>query len=125
VSGGKGDFATAVAAFEKAIQLGDISAATRCYYVHALARAGRRADALRDLRALERESTVVAPSFLAIAYLGIGDRERAIAQLQAGYAARDPLLQYIVVESYLDDLMDDPRFKQIVDGMGLPQPRRS
>jgi eukaryotic-like serine/threonine-protein kinase len=125
VSGGKGDFVTAVAAFEKAIELGDTSAATRCYYVHALARAGRRADALRDLRALERESTVVAPSFLAIAYLGMGDRERAIAQLQAGYAARDPLLQYIVVESYLDALMDDPRFKEIVDGMGLPPPRRS
>ncbi|HEY6617597.1 MAG TPA: protein kinase, partial [Vicinamibacterales bacterium] len=124
VSGGKGDFVAAVAAFEKAIELGDTTAATRCYYVHALARAGRRADALRDLRALERESTVVAPSFLAIAYLGIGDRERAIAQLQAGYAARDPLLQYIVVESYLDALMDDPRFTEIVDGMGLPQPRR-
>ena len=124
VSGGKGDFVAAVAAFEKAIELGDTTAATRCYYVHALARAGRRADALRDLRALERESTVVAPSFLAIAYLGMGDRERAIAQLQAGYAARDPLLQYIVVESYLDALMDDPRFTEIVDGMGLPQPRR-
>jgi hypothetical protein len=55
----------------------------------------------------------------------MGDRERAMAQLQAGYAARDPLLQYIVVESYLDALMDDPRFKEIVDGMGLPQPRRS
>jgi len=124
VSGGKGDFVAAVAAFEKAIELGDTTAATRCYYVHALARAGRRADALRGLRALERESTVVAPSFLAIAYLGMGDRERAIAQLQAGYAARDPLLQYIVVESYLDALMDDPRFTEIVDGMGLPQPRR-
>ena len=124
VSGGKGDFVAAVAAFEKAIELGDTTAATRCYYVHALARAGRRADALRDLRALERESTVVAPSFLAIAYLGMGDRERAIAQLQAGYAARDPLLQYIVVESYLDALMDDPRFTEIVNGMGLPQPRR-
>jgi serine/threonine protein kinase/tetratricopeptide (TPR) repeat protein len=125
VSGGKGDYATAVAAFDRAIELGDRTAATHCYYVHALARAGRRADALRELSRLERETAVVAPSFLAIAYLGIGDRERAIAQLQAGYAARDPLLQYIVVESYLDALMDDSRFKQIVEDMGLPQPRRS
>lgn len=125
VSGGKGDFATAVTAFERAIKLGDTTAATRCYYVHALARAGQRSHALLALRALERDHAVVAPSFLAIAYLGVGDRERAIAQLQAGYAARDPLLQYIVVESYLDALMDDPRFKRIVDGMGLPQPRRS
>jgi serine/threonine protein kinase/tetratricopeptide (TPR) repeat protein len=125
VSGGSGDFVTAVSAFERAIQLGDTTAATRSYYVHALARAGRRAQARRELRALQRGDAAVAPSFLAIAYLGIGERERAIAQLQAGYAARDPLLQYIVVESYLDALMDDPRFKKIVDGMGLPQPRRS
>jgi hypothetical protein len=114
-----------VSAFERAIQLGDTTAATRSYYVHALARAGRRAQARRELRALQRGDAAVAPSFLAIAYLGIGERERAIAHLQAGYAARDPLLQYIVVESYLDALMDDPRFKKIVDGMGLPQPRRS
>jgi tetratricopeptide (TPR) repeat protein len=125
VSGGSGDFAGAVTAFEKAIQLGDSSPATRCYYVHALARAGRSDDALTHLRALEREGAVVAPSFLAIAYLGLGDRERAITYLQAGYAARDPLLQYIAVESYLDGLMDDPRFQQIVAGMGLPPARRS
>ena len=125
VTGGSGDFKGAVTAFEKAIELGDRTASTQCYYVHALARVGRRSEALQHLQALEREGAVVAPSFLAIAYLGVGDRERAIAQLQAGYTARDPLLQYIAVESYLDALMDDPRFQQIVTGMGLPFPRRS
>jgi len=125
VSGGKGDFAGAVTAFERAIALGDTTASTRCYQVHALARVGRREEALRALRELKRDDQVIAPSFLAIAYVGLGDRENAIASLQAGYAARDPLLQYIVVESFLDPLMDDPRFKQIVAGMGLPQPRRS
>jgi hypothetical protein len=88
-----------------------------------LARAGRRDQALRELHALQRESTPIAPTSLAIAYVGLGDRERAIAALQAGFAVRDPLLQYIVVESYLDDVMDDARVKQIVAGMGLPQPR--
>jgi eukaryotic-like serine/threonine-protein kinase len=123
VLGGKGDFTGAIDAFEQAIRLGDRTAATRCYYAHALGRAGRREQAVRELRELQRQNTVVAPTFLAIAYLGLGDRERAIAELRAAFAARDPLLQYIVVESYLDALMDDPRFKQIVAGMGLPQPR--
>ena len=79
-----------------------------------------RADApthCASCRALERNNAVVGPSFLAIAYLGIGERERAIAQLEAGYKARDPLLQYIVVESYLDEVMDSPRVRRIVAGM--------
>ena len=84
VSGGKGDFVAAVAAFEQAIELGDTTAATRCYYVHALARAGRRADALRDLRALERESTVVAPSSSLSPTLGV-----AIASAQLRNSRRD------------------------------------
>jgi TolB-like protein/tRNA A-37 threonylcarbamoyl transferase component Bud32/tetratricopeptide (TPR) repeat protein len=124
VNGGRGDFGGAVAALEKAMALGYNTPATRSYYVHALARAGRRDEAGRQLRALESDGSVVAPSFVAIAYLGLGDRERAITHLQAGYEARDPLLQYIVVESFLDDVMDDRRFQKIVDGMGLPRPRR-
>jgi tetratricopeptide (TPR) repeat protein len=124
VTGGSGDFNGAVTAFEKAIELGDTTTATRGYYVHALARAERLSDARRELRTLEKEGAVVPPPSLAIAYLGVGDRSRAIAQLEKGYAARDPLLQYIAVESYLDGLMDDPRFQEIVAGVGLPQRRR-
>jgi len=124
VNGGRGDFGAAVTAFKRAMDLGYNTPATRSFYVHALARSGRRDEAVRELRALETDGSVVAPSFLAIAYLGLGDRERAIAHLQAGANARDPLLQYIVVESFLDGVMDDPRFQKIVEGMGLPLPRR-
>ena len=123
VSGGKGDFAGAVTAFERAFSLGESASSTRCYYIHALARAGRRDDALRVLS--ELEGTSVAPSFLAIAHAGLGNRARALEYLEKGFGARDPLLQYIVVESYLDSVMDDPRFQKIVAGMGLPPPRRS
>jgi len=123
VNGGRGDFGGAVTALERAMALGYNTTSTRSYYVHALARAGRREEAARQLKALESDGSVVAPSMLAIAYLGLGDRERAIKYLQAGYDARDPLLQYIVVESFLDGVMDDSRFQKIVDGMGLPRPR--
>jgi hypothetical protein len=125
VNGGKGDFAAAIIAFEKAMELGDATPSTRCYYVHALARVGRRTDALRHLRTLEAEGATVPPSFLAIAYTGVDDRERAIAALQAGYAARHPQLQYIPVESYLSALMADPRFLRVVADMGLPARLRS
>ena len=124
-SGGKRDFTGAVKAFERAIDLEKPTTSTRCYYVHALARAGRREDAMRELRALQRSGEVVGPSFLAIAYLGLGDREAALKQLEAGFKHREPLMQYIVVESYLDEVMNDPRFQKIVAGMGLAPARRS
>jgi len=124
VNGGRGDFSGAVTALGRAIELGSNTPSTRSYYVHVLARAGRRDEAVRQLQALEKDGNVVSPSMLAIAYLGLGDRERAIKYLQTGYDGHDPLLQYIVVEWFLDGVMDDSRFKKIVEGMGLPQPGR-
>jgi serine/threonine protein kinase/tetratricopeptide (TPR) repeat protein len=119
VTGGSGDFTGALAAFDKAIQRGDNTTATMCYYIHALARSGQRDEALRRLDTLERGAAFVPPSSLAIAYAGLGDRDRAIGRLQAGFTARDPLLQYIVVEPFLDSLKSDSRFQAIVTGMGL------
>ena len=120
VRGATADFDRAIVAFEKAIELGDNTASTRCYYIHVLARAGRQADASRLLDTIEKERGTVPPPSLAIAYAGFGNRERAIAELEAGYAVRHPLLQYVKVEWFLASLMDDPRVRQMVAGMGLP-----
>ena len=83
-TGGSGDFVRALAAFDRAMELGDRTAATLCYYIHALARSGKRDEALRRLATIERSGTFVPPSSLAIAYEGLGERDRAIAQLQNG-----------------------------------------
>ncbi len=117
-TGGSGDFVRALAAFDRAMELGDRTAATLCYYIHALARSGQRDEALRRLNAIERAGTFVPPSSLAIAYAGLGERDRAMEQLQKALADRDPLLQYIAVESYLDGLKSDSRFQAIVAQMG-------
>ena len=118
-TGGSGDFARALAAFDRAMELGDRTAATLCYDIHALARSGKRDEALRRLATIERSGTFVPPSSLAIAYEGLGERDRAIEQLQKGFADRDPLLQYIAVESYLDGMKSDARFQAIVAQMGM------
>ena len=118
-TGGSGDFVRALAAFDRAMELGDRTAATLCYDIHALARAGKRDEALRRLAAIERSGTFVPPSSLAIAYEGLGERDRAIEQLQEAFANRDPLLQYIAVESYLDGMKNDARFRAIVAQMGM------
>jgi tetratricopeptide (TPR) repeat protein len=125
VNGGRGDMPKALDAFETAIRLGDTTAATLCYYIHALARTGHRDEAVRRLDALERSGTFVPPSALAIAHVGVGGNSRAIQLLEQGFAVRDPLLQYIVVEPFLSEISDDARFRAIVAGMGLPMPKRN
>ena len=89
VDGARGQFNYAVTAFEKAIALGDDTAAVRCYHVYSLARGGRRPDALRVLAELEQSGRFVPAPALAIAYAGLGDRERALQLLESGFRSRD------------------------------------
>ena len=120
VNGGKGQFGDALVALDRAKSMGDQTAATQCYYVHALAKVGRQDEALRQLDAMLKSHTFVPPSSLAIAYVGVGRYDRAMEALEAGYAARDPLLQYVGVESHLDSLQRDLRFRDLMARIGLP-----
>lgn len=120
VNGGKGQFGDALVALERAISMGDKTATTQCYYVHALAKAGRHDEALRQLEAMLKGHKFVPRWALAIAYVGVGRHDRAIKALEAGYAARDPLLQYVGVESHLDSLHRDLRFRDLMTRIGLP-----
>ncbi len=121
VNGGTSQFTRATDAYEKAIALGDDSTATLCYYVYSLARSGRRQEALQLLQRLERPGPFVSRAALAVAYLGLDQRERALQELEAAYAARDPLVQYLKVESHFDALSTEPRFQQIRAKIGLPR----
>ena len=120
VQGGSGRFKEAIAAYEKAIGLGDKTAATQCYYAYSLARSGSQYEAIRILDQLKRSNGFVPPSALAVVYVGLNQKERAIQLLQAAYSSRDPILQYIKVESHFDSLRGDPRFQDVAHKVGLP-----
>jgi serine/threonine-protein kinase len=121
VNGGTGQFSNAIEAYEKAVGLGDDTPATQCYYGYSLARSGRRDEAARILQRLQRSSIFVPPTGLAILYLGLDQKERAIESLQRAYSARDPLLQYLRVEAHFNGMADDQRFKDIAARMKLTQ----
>jgi tetratricopeptide (TPR) repeat protein len=120
VKGGKGEFNDALGAFERAFATGDDTAATRCYYVHALAKMGRQGDAKRELERIQSGTNFVPPSSLAIAYVGLGRYDEAIAVLERAYDAHDPLLQYVGVETHLDALQRYQRFRDLMTKIGLP-----
>ena len=111
----------ALPAYEKAIGWGDNTAATMCFYGYALARAGRQEEALRILHQVEKSTDFVPPSAIAVTYVGLGDNERAMQLLQRAFEIRDPIIQYIKVESHYDPLKNDPRFQELIQKLGLPR----
>ena len=118
---GSGRVKEALPAYEKAIGWGDNTAAPMCFYGYALARAGRQEEALRILHQVEKSTDFVPPSAIAVTYVGLGDNERAMQLLQRAFEIRDPIIQYIKVESHYDPLKNDPRFQELIQKLGLPR----
>jgi serine/threonine-protein kinase len=67
----------------------------------------------------------VPPVAYALVYIGLGDRERALDWLEAAYEARDPFLCYAKVFPPYDRLRAEPRFKALLERMGLEHGSRS
>ncbi len=84
-------------------------------------RSGQRAKAKFALEQLERvsRSQVVDPLSLAIAYIGIGDKEQALAWLQRAYQWHSSSLTALKVDPTYDPLRSDPRFEALVRRVGL------
>jgi hypothetical protein len=62
----------------------------------------------------------VLPTDIAYLYLSAGDREQALAWLERAYEARDPVMPYLGWPIYAP-LRSDPRFKELVRKMNLPE----
>ncbi len=93
--------------------------------VRAYAQAGRRADALRLLNELKRrQQTGYVPAAAFVdAYLGLGERDQALAWFERAYQEQDGFLQWLKVQPLFDPVRDDPRFKDLLHRVGLDQPR--
>lgn len=87
----------------------------------ALAKGGDREAAERVLNDVERLATerYVPPSKIAIAYLGLGDPERARELFWTAIEMRDDRLVYFAVDVHTRNLVEDPYFVEIVERLGL------
>jgi hypothetical protein len=63
----------------------------------------------------------VSPAELPVLYVGLGDKEWAIASLERAYAAHDLQMQALKVDPHYDSLRPDPRFQNLMRRVGLPQ----
>jgi len=87
---------------------------------YALGRAGRRKEALQMINQLERMPNADAVG-VAIAWTGIGNRDRAFEWLNRALDAHSPSEFWIGVFPSLDPLRSDPRYADLLRRIGLPQ----
>ncbi len=92
-------------------------------YAWALARSGRRREALAMLDELRRISKPrdPAPFRIAMVHIGLGETDRAFEWLQKALEARDWQMSLLKVEPTFDGLRSDPRFAALVERVGLPR----
>jgi serine/threonine protein kinase/Tfp pilus assembly protein PilF len=84
---------------------------------------GRKAEALRHLETLNSLAGQrhVSPYFYSLIYLGLGDTDAAMVQLEAAYAQRCCWIAHLYVDPMMDTLRPNPRFQDLLRCVGFPQ----
>jgi TolB-like protein/DNA-binding winged helix-turn-helix (wHTH) protein/Tfp pilus assembly protein PilF len=92
------------------------------FEAHCLQRLGRVDEAsvrMRRLEAMARE-TYVPQYFMALAAIGVGRLDDAVAWLERGYTDRDPFLVELKMTPWLDPVRSNARVQRIIRAMNFP-----
>jgi adenylate cyclase len=115
-----GHYNEAISQYQAHLRLAGDNASDQCYLGYSLAKAGRRNEAETILKKLETSTEYVSPAELAVLYLGLGDKEKALLALQHAYAAHDLQMVHLGVDPHYDPLRSEPRFQELIRKVGLP-----
>lgn len=118
----KKQYAEAIAALEKARQL-DANPTSLGYLGNVYAASGRKAEAqnvLKELKSLSKQR-YVSPFNIACVYAGLNDKDKAFEWLQSAYDERSFFMPLLRFETVLGNLHSDPRFKELLKRMNLPE----
>ena len=111
----------AIAETRTSIQLNNASAAKGWLGLW-LAKSGDRNEALKMLSELKQESTrnYVQSYTFALIYIGLGDKEEALNWLEKEVSGRSEIASSFAIAPELDDVRNEPRFKDLLKRMNLP-----
>jgi TolB-like protein/DNA-binding winged helix-turn-helix (wHTH) protein/Tfp pilus assembly protein PilF len=119
---GTGELQQAISEFQKAVQFSDGSLSPAVALAHAYSAAGKKAEAEKMLRDLERKAkrTPASPYTMATIYAGLGENDKAFDLLEKAYSEKSldfalPLQSDLL----LDRLRPDPRFQIMLRRIGL------
>jgi TolB-like protein/Tfp pilus assembly protein PilF len=112
--------------FQKAAATSNNHPATVIGIARTLALSGKTDNALKILQEVE-ESTVrryVAPYYLAVSYLALGNRERTLEWLDKAYKERSPYMSNLQRDPEFDGIRSDAGFIKLLKRAGFPGQRR-
>src|SRR5438477_6026234 len=119
----KGHLAEAITEFQKAFELNNdpysLAALGQAY-----ARSGQKEEARKILARLNEElkARYAAPYAMALINLGLGEKERAIDELERAYAEGETNYLFVIkVDPLLDELRGRPRFEALVQKVLAPK----
>jgi eukaryotic-like serine/threonine-protein kinase len=115
--------AEAIAAAEKAVDLSKRAGIAVGDLGYVYAAVGKRAEAIDKIKELEEKYTrkEAIGQYIAAVYVGLGDKDKAFEWLEKDFQARNGKLAEIRWQIQFEPLRDDPRFKDLIRRMGLPQ----
>ena len=117
----------AIEEFEKAAALEKDDPNSIASLGHAYAVTGNKGAALKtidELNVLAKHGDV-SPYQLAVVYVGLGEKDRAFESLEKAKVERSTLLTYLKMDPRFDSLRSDPRFQDLLRGMGLSDSSRN
>ena len=114
-------FSQAISEFQLAQQLAGPDPYLDGLLGYSYARSGNSVTAKRLLEELiQRSRREYVPAFsMALIYIGLNERGRALEQLAKSYSYRSTYLVYAKADPLLDTVRSDPRFRALLNRMGL------
>jgi tetratricopeptide (TPR) repeat protein len=117
-----GNHEAGIQALETALHLTDGSDQVRTLVAWGYAVAGDADRAREMVEALGGRGarTAASPYYMTFVSTALGEIDQAFAWLEEAYEQRDPRLLFLSIDPELDPLRSDPRFKNMLDRIGLP-----
>ena len=119
----QGRKAEAISEAEKSVELSDRQSWTLGVLGYIYAETGNQIKAEAILRELKEKyaKREAMGHDIARVYLGLGSRDEAFAWLEKDFQSRNSTMAFWLYQVPLNSLRDDPRFKELVKRMGMPE----